>query len=50
MGDAILSKNKVMTANAFLVYNKYTRFGIKLVSKGLDRRRKAEKALFEGKR
>lgn len=50
MGDAINSKNKKAIANAFLLYNKYTSvFGIKLVSKGLDRRRKAEKALFEGK-
>lgn len=48
MGDALASNNKVTIANAFLMYNKYTGlFGIKRVSKGLDRRRKAEKALFE---
>lgn len=49
MGDAIHSKDKKAMAEAFLIYNKYTKFGIKLVSKGLDRRRKAEKELFEGK-
>lgn len=48
MGDAIHSKDKKKIAEAFLVYNKYTNiFKLKVVSKGLDRRRKAEKALFE---
>lgn len=49
MGDAIYSKDLVKIAEAFLVYCKYTKFGIKLTSKGLLRRRKAEKELFEEK-
>ena len=49
MGNAIYSKSMAKIANAFLVYNKYTWFKIKRVSKGLDRRRKAEKELFEGR-
>lgn len=47
MGDAIYSKRPEIMAQAFLVYCKYTKFGIKLTSKGLLRRRLAEKALFE---
>lgn len=49
MGDAIKSKDKSKIAEAFLVYCKYTKFGIKLTSKGLLRRRMAEKRLFEEK-
>jgi lysozyme len=49
MGDAIYTKHPEIIAEAFLVYCKYTKFGIKLKSKGLLRRRKAEKALFEDK-
>ena len=49
MGDAIYARSKYFISDAFLVYNKYTWLGIKRVSKGLDRRRKAEKALFEDK-
>lgn len=49
MGDAIYSRHTDLIADAFLVYCKYTKFGIKLTSKGLLRRRKAEKALFEDK-
>lgn len=48
MGDAIYSKNKHSMAEAFLVYNKFTWYGIKRASKGLDRRRKAERKLFQG--
>lgn len=48
MGDAIYTKHPALIAEAFLIYNKYTWLGIKRVSKGLDRRRKAEKKLFEG--
>jgi len=47
MGDAIHSKDIKAIANAFLIYCKYTKFGIKLTSNGLLRRRRAEKALFE---
>ena len=47
MGDAVYSKHPEIMAQAFLVYCKYTKFGIKLTSKGLLRRRLAEKALFE---
>ena len=48
MGDAIYTKRPEIMAQAFLVYCKYTKFGIKLTSKGLLRRRLAEKKLFEG--
>jgi lysozyme len=48
MGDAIYTKHPDLIAEAFLVYNKYTWYGVKRISKGLDRRRKAEKVLFEG--
>lgn len=46
MGDAIYSKDLNAIADAFLIYNKFTYFGIKRVSSGLDRRRKAERVLF----
>lgn len=48
MGNAIHSKDKFFISEAFLVYNKYTWHGIKRVSKGLDRRRRAERDLFLG--
>lgn len=47
MGDAIHSKNTSNIANSFLIYCKYTKLGIKLTSKGLLKRRMAEKELFE---
>jgi len=46
MGDAIYSRNKDRIADAFLVYCKYTKFGIKLTSKGLLNRRRKERELF----
>lgn len=46
MGDAVYSKDIKRMAEAFLIYNKYTWLGIKRVSKGLDRRRRAERDLF----
>lgn len=47
MGNAIHSKQISAIADAFLVYNKISGlFGIKKVSKGLDRRRKLERELF----
>lgn len=48
MGDAIYSKHPDLIADAFMIYCKYTKWGIKLTSKGLLRRRLAEKKLFEG--
>jgi lysozyme len=48
MGDAIYSKHPDLIADAFVIYCKYTKWGIKLTSKGLLRRRLAEKKLFEG--
>lgn len=49
MGDAIHSKNKTLIADAFLVYCKYRKLGIKLTSKGLLNRRKKERELFLSK-
>lgn len=46
MGDAIYSKDKTKIADAFLVYCKYRKLGIKLTSKGLLNRRKKERELF----
>lgn len=49
MGDALRSKDKEKIADAFLVYCKITKLGIKITSKGLLNRRKQERDLFLGK-
>jgi lysozyme len=50
MGDAIRSNDREKISKAFLIYNRYTArvlgIPIKRVSKGLDRRRKAESLMF----
>ena len=47
-GDALRSKDKQKIADSFLLYCKVTTLGIKTVSKGLLRRREAERKLFLG--
>lgn len=49
LGDALKSKDKARIADAFLVYCKITKYGIKVTSKGLLNRRNKERDLFLGK-